>query len=80
MEKATEPCGTLQENPCGRSSTAFCKLEFHKIHTTHIKNWLTDRSQNSVINKEISEVGLSHRKVLIKSSAVLKDFSKFTFF
>lgn len=79
MEKATEPCGTLQENPRGRSSTAFCKLEFHKIDTAHIKNWLTDRSQNSVTNKEISEVGLSHRKVLIKNSDILKDFSNFFF-
>lgn len=58
-KRQTELGGTLQESPCGRSSTARCKLEFHKIDTAPIKSWLTDKSQNLVVNKEIPVVGLS---------------------
>lgn len=54
-------------------------LEFHKIDTVHIKNCLTDRSQNLVINKEISMVGLSivgsHKHDLIKNNDILNYFT-----
>jgi len=79
QKRQIELCGTLQESPCGRLSTACCMLEFHKIDTVHIKNCLTDRSQNLVINKEISMVGLSivgsHKHDLIKNNDILNYFT-----